>query len=202
MTVAALTSEFLGRYLRGERNASPHTLRNYGVDLRQFVAFCGPELALTAIDAGRIRGFLGSLYARGCGKATAARHLATIRSLLGYATRAGYLEANPARTLRSPRRGRPLPAIPSTAEVNGLLDAPRDRSSFPERDRLMLELLYGSGLRVSELVGLETGDLDTAQGMLRVTGKGRKQRLVPFGRSAAAALAAYLPLRAALAPPP
>jgi integrase/recombinase XerC len=203
MTLADAIAAFLHRHLEGERNASPHTLRNYAADLRQLAAFLGPATPLDAIAPARLRAWLADLYARGCGKATVARHLAALRSLFRYARREGLLADDPARALSSPKLGRPLPAIPTTEQLNRLLDAPRPEAApFPERDHLILELLYGSGLRVSELTGLNLGHVDAAARVLRVTGKGRKQRLVPFGGKAADALAAYLPRRAALPPTP
>jgi len=203
VTLASAIADFLRLHLQAERNASPHTLRNYGVDLRQFAAFCGPERQLISITHTEIRDFLADLYARGCGKPTAARHLSAIRSLFRYAVREGWAEANPAKLLSSPKLGRHLPGIPSLEQVNRFLDQPRsDDCAWPEREQLLLELLYGSGLRVSELTALNLGDVDPDEALLRVTGKGRKQRLVPFGRRAAAALATYLEQRRALPPVP
>ncbi len=203
MTLADAIQAFLHRHLEGERNASPHTLRNYATDLRQLAAFLGPAIQLDAITPARLRAWLAQLYENGCGKATAARHLASLRSLFRYCQREGLMRDNPARTLASPKLGRRLPAIPSAEQLNRLLDQPPpEPAPFPERDHLILELLYGSGLRVSELTGLNLADVDAAQRILRVTGKGRKQRLVPFGGKAEAALQAYLPRRLSLPPAP
>ena len=203
MTLADAIAAFLQRHLEGERHASPHTVRNYAADLRQLAAFLGPETQLDAIAPARLRAWLADLYAHGCGKPTVARHLASLRSLFRYCLREGRLRDNPARTLASPKLGRHLPAIPSAEQLNRLLDQPSpEPAPFPERDHLILELLYGSGLRVSELTGLNLADVNSAQRLLRVTGKGRKQRLVPFGGKAAAALESYLPRRAALPPAP
>ncbi|HUX67991.1 MAG TPA: tyrosine recombinase XerC [Terriglobales bacterium] len=200
MKLSEAVGEFLRRYLQGERNASPHTLRNYGTDLRQYAAHLGEGAELEEVEPGRIRGFLAQLYEQGCGKATVARHLAALRSFYRYCAREGYVRDNPARLLASPKLGRRLPTIPTAEQVNQLLDRPAaEEGSFPEREQALLELLYGSGLRVSELTGLDVKDVDFAQGMLRVTGKGRRQRVVPFGRKAAAALQAYLARRRELA---
>lgn len=204
MTLQAAIADFLERYLEGERNASPHTLRNYAADLRQFAAFAGAEAELGAIERGRIREFLAAGHARGSSRATQARHLASLRSMFRYCTRQGWIEDNPARLLSAPKQAQRLPDIPTTEQVNRWLDqdAPEERKQFPERERALLELLYGCGLRVSEAVGLQLRDVDYGRGQLRVLGKGRKQRLVPFGRKARAALETYLAARAALPPRP
>ncbi|HVA64465.1 MAG TPA: tyrosine recombinase XerC [Terriglobales bacterium] len=203
MKLSDATGEFLRRYMQGERNASPHTLRNYGTDLRQYAAYLGEEAELEEVEPARIRGFLAQLYEQGCGKATVARHMAALRSFYRYCAREGYVRENPARLLASPKLGRRLPTIPTAEQVNQLLDRPpEEEASFPEREQAVLELLYGSGLRVSELTGLDVRDVDLAQAMLRVTGKGRRQRVVPFGRKAAAALEAYLARRREVPPAP
>jgi len=200
MTLAAATAEYLDGHLRAERNASPHTLRNYGVDLRQFAAFAGPDSDLSAFTPARIRDFLAALYAQGCGKTTVARHLSSVRSLFAYCADRGYIPSNPARLLASPKLGRKLPQFPTTEQVNRMLDEPMPASAaFPERDHALLEVLYGCGVRVSELTGLDLGDVDFSEMTLRVTGKGRKQRLVPFGGKAKDALESYLAARAKLA---
>ncbi|MHB8734508.1 MAG: tyrosine recombinase [Terriglobales bacterium] len=188
--------EFIERYLRGERNASPHTLRNYAGDLEQFSRFLGPDTSLEAIDHIRIRQFLAELSTRGAKKSSVARRLAAIRSLFRYCVREGRLAANPARLVTSPKLPHRLPAIPTLEQVGHLLDRmPEAACAFPERDRAILELLYACGIRVSELTGLDLGDLDLTGGMVRVLGKGRKERLVPFGGKARLALVAYLPAR-------
>jgi len=202
MTVAEASQQFLRRHLRGERNASPHTLRSYGTDLRQFTAFA---TALDAVTPALIRQFLTHLYAQGCGKATVARHLAAVRSCFRYWTHAGTLTADPARQIGTPKLPRHLPEIPTTEQLNQLLDRPVDHSralerGFPERDQALLELLYGCGLRVSELTGMNVASVDFEQATVRVLGKGRRERLVPFGRKAAAALRVYLAVRPAPQP--
>lgn len=198
MTVTEAGAVFIERHLRAERNASPHTLRNYSTDLRQFAAHVGAETPLAAVTAAQIRAFIAHLYQQGCGKATVARHLAAIRSCFRYWTRAGELSSDPARQIGTPKLGRHLPEIPTTEQLNQLLDQPaRAERGFPERDQALLELLYGSGLRVSELTGLNVAAVDFDQAIVRVLGKGRRERLVPFGRKAAAALRAYLAVRPA-----
>lgn len=200
MTLQAAITEYLDGHLRAERNASPHTLRNYGVDLRQFAAFAGAESEMEALTPARIRDFLAALYAQGCGKTTVARHLSSVRSLFGYCADRGYIPSNPARLLASPKLGKKLPPIPTTEQVNRMLDEPLPGAgAFPERDHALLEVLYGCGIRVGELTGLDLGDVNFEEMTMRVTGKGRKQRLVPFGRKAAAAIQAYLAKRGTLA---
>ena len=199
MNLQAAIASFLRQYMEGERNASPHTLRNYAADLRQLTAFLGPETELASITPAQLRAFLAQGHAAGVSPATQARHLSAVRSLFRYAVREEILAQDAARLLASPRLPKKLPEIPSTAQVNRMLDEDLGQareSAWPERDQALFEILYGCGLRVSEAVGLNLKDVDHHGGMLRVLGKGRKQRLTPFGGKAAAALAAYLPRRA------
>ncbi|MGH9520289.1 MAG: tyrosine recombinase XerC [Terriglobales bacterium] len=197
MTLHDAIAGYLRRHLQAERNASPHTLRNYACDLEKLAEVVGGERELDSIQAAELREFLAWLYDRGCGKATVARHLAAMRSLFRYWNQAGAIAANPARLLASPKLGRHLPEFPTLEQVNQLLDqggVQREAGDlgFPARDQALLEVLYGSGLRVSELVGLNLSDVDGERQTLRVMGKGRKQRLTPYGGKAAAALARYL----------
>lgn len=206
MTLHDATADYLRRHLRAERNASPHTLRNYACDLEKLAEVVGGERELASIQAAELREFLAWLYDRGCGKSTVARHLAAVRSLFRYWTQAGEIAENPARLLASPKLGRHLPEIPTLEQVNQLLDqggVQREASGrgFPARDQALLEVLYGSGLRVSELVGLNLADLDQERQTLRVMGKGRKQRITPYGGKAAAALERYLEVRPLKAAP-
>lgn len=200
MRLADGIADFYNHYLRGELAASPHTLRNYAADLRQFQEFLGEDCELASVDHLRIRAFLAHLHARGAAKSSLARRLAALRSLFRYQVREGRLPENPARLVASPRQSRTLPIIPKPQEMQYMLDAVAGvaEASFPCRDRCLLELLYGSGLRVSELTGLDLQDVDRPQQLLQVRGKGRKQRLVPFGGKAAEALDAYLPERQAI----
>jgi len=187
-------------YLRRERNVSPHTLRNYEGDLRQFSDFLNtqPDGApeIEAIDHLHIRSYLGEFYARRGQNSSAARRLSVLRSLFKFLAREGVVRSNPARLVTSPKVPRKLPEVPTAGELenffNKLISEPlpaRDEI-LPMRDRAIFELLYGCGLRAAELVGLNRNDIEP--GVLRVRGKGSKERIVPYGRHAALALAAYL----------
>ncbi len=179
-------------------NASPHTLRNYGSDLRQFLHYFSPPGAAppppSEMDHHQIREFLGALYARGNTNRSIARKLAALRALFAFLQRERVIESNPARLVATPKQPRTLPVVPTPEQANHLVDAPAREGKA--RDRVILELLYGCGLRVSELVGLDLDDFDWDQRWIRVRGKGRKERQVPFGTQAAAALEAYLQARA------
>ncbi|MBI2955837.1 MAG: tyrosine recombinase XerC [Acidobacteria bacterium] len=203
-------------YLRDERNASPHTLRNYRSDLEQFRSYLAIpdrrgrvlEPRLEEVDHLVIREYLGHLYSRNRQKTSVARTLAALRSFFKFCVREGWLEENPARLVRTPRLPQRLPGVPTAEQVNRFLDTCAElRSARPaaerdararaliRRDRALLELLYASGLRASELVGLNPADVNRKEQMLRVRGKGRKERLVPFGSKAAAALDRWLEAR-------
>lgn len=195
MPIQSDIDNFLQRYLQAERNCSPHTLRNYAADLRQFADFAGPETEAAAIDHIRIRQFLAHLYGRGARKTSVARRLAALRSFFRYLVREELLKENPARLVASPRLPERLPEIPSIEQVNHLLDDMPSRpeaAAFLSRDLAMLELLYGAGLRVSELVQLNLSDVNFGAEILLVRGKGQRERLVPFGAKSAAALKGYL----------
>lgn len=182
-------------YLERERNASPHTIRAYGDDLAQFVAHLrrevGHEPRPQEVDALLIRGFLSELHRAGVRKTSAARKLATLRTFFRFLCREGVLEANPARVLLSPRVEKRVPEHLQEDHVADLLDVPGEGLAAL-RARAMLELLYGTGIRCAELVGLDRDDVDLQERVLRVVGKGRKERVVPFGRPALAAVEAYL----------
>jgi integrase/recombinase XerC len=179
-----------------ERNASPHTLAAYGRDLAEFSAYVGPDDGLADIDHLRIRGFLSHLYDRGLSKTSVARALAAVRSLYRWLARRGVVEQNPAALVATPRLPKKLPRVPTIEEINSVLDAGMpEQAPFPERDRVIFELLYGCGLRNSELVGINLSDIQWSSEAILVRGKGRKQRLVPFGDSAAQAMRDYLPAR-------
>ena len=202
-TLASWIEKFL-EYLRFQRNASPHTLRNYESDLRQFYAFLTttpggeqrPAPELDQIDHLTIREFLGSLYQRSNRKSSAARKLATIRSFMKFLSARNAIQGNPAKIVASPRQELRLPDFMTLDTVTQLVEAPDPETDAGKRDRAILELLYAAGLRVSELVGLNLGDLSLGEELVRVVGKGRKERIVPFGSRAADALRAYLPVRA------
>ncbi|HXZ28682.1 MAG TPA: tyrosine recombinase XerC [Terriglobales bacterium] len=178
-----------------ERNASRHTLRAYQNDLQRFAEYVGAE-GWSEVDHLRIRGFLSHLYEQGLSKTSVARALAALRSLYRWLAREGVVEQNPAALVATPRLPKKLPRVPTIEEMNAVLDAAMPEcSAFPERDRLILELLYGCGVRNSELVGVNLDDIRWSNEAILVRGKGKKERYVPFGESARAALAAYLPLR-------
>jgi integrase/recombinase XerC len=186
------------RYLDRERNASPHTVRAYAADLGQFQAHVAEEIGRVArledIDHLVIRGFLARLHRTGVKKVSAARKLATLRTFFRYLCREGILERNPARALLSPRKERKIPTHLEESEVATLIEVPGETNSA-RRARAILELLYATGIRCAELVGLDLGDVDLSARTVRVLGKGSKERIVPFGQPAAAALSAYLPAR-------
>jgi integrase/recombinase XerC len=187
------TDKFLGS-LR-QRNASPHTLKAYGSDLGVFAAYVGSR-NLGEIDHLRIRGFLSHLYERGLSKTSVARSLAAVRSLFRWLAREGIVEQNPAKLVATPRLPKKLPRVPTIEEMNLVLDSRMpETASFPERDLLLLELLYGCGIRNSELVGINLDDIRMANEAILIRGKGKKERYVPFGDSVRSALSAYLPTR-------
>jgi integrase/recombinase XerC len=191
---------FLGELRRA--NASGHTIRNYESDLEQFLAYLTPpdaDAPLAAeIDPLLIREWLGSLYQQRLTAVTIRRKLAAVRSLFKFLQREGVLEVNAARLVRTPKAPKTAPAVQTAEQTNTLIDqvaaADLDRP-FPARDLAIFELLYGCGLRISELEGLNLDDFDFGERWVRVRGKGKKERQVPFGSKAAAALEKYLPLR-------
>ena len=191
--VERATDDFL-RHLR-ERNASPHTIKAYTGDLDAFAAYIGARNWKT-IDHIAIRGFLSHLYDKGLSKTSVARALAAVRSLYRWLAQEGVVEQNPAKLVSTPRLPKKLPRVPTIEEMNAVLDAKMpDVASFPERDRLMFELLYGCGIRNSELVGIDLDDISLSNEAILIRGKGKKERYVPFGGSALAALSVYLPWR-------
>jgi integrase/recombinase XerC len=216
-------------YLRSVRNASPHTILNYGTDLEQFQTFLTPPgtatLAMTKINHQVIREYIGHLHEAGLEKSSIARKLAALRSFFKYCVREGMLKDNPARLVATPKLPKRIPSVLSAEEMSGFLDqlagmptsgAARkgklkkqqdadleptsalmkvEDSLLLRRDRAILELLYAAGLRVSELTGLNLVDMDQKDRVVRVIGKGRKERIVPYGAKAAEALALYWPER-------
>ena len=192
-TVELATDDFL-RHLR-ERNASAHTIKAYAGDLYVFAEYIGSR-GWSAIDHIAIRGFLSHLYDKGLSKTSVARALAALRSLYRWLAQEGVVEQNPAKLVSTPRLAKKLPRVPTIEEVNSVLDGKMpDAASFPERDRLMFELLYGCGIRNSELVGIDLGDISMSNEAILIRGKGKKERFVPFGGSAREALTTYLPWR-------
>jgi len=149
-----------------------------------------------AIDHVAIRGFLSHLYQKGLSKASVARSLAAVRSLYRWLAQEGVVEQNPAKLVSTPKLPKKLPRVPTIEEMNSVLDGQMPEvAAFPERDRLLLELLYGCGIRNSELIGINLEDIRVSAEAILIRGKGKKERYVPFGGSVAAALAAYLPAR-------
>jgi len=186
-------------YLRVERGASPHTLRNYGIDLAEFTEFLGRAgSSPMAADARLVRAYLAWLHQRRLAKSSIARKLASVRSWWRFLARRGVIEQNPALQVRSPRLPRRLPSFLPKDESKDLLDRAVAPSETGRRDHALLELLYATGIRVAELCGLDDDDLDQSHGTVRVVGKGDKERMVPVGAAALAALDRYLALRPAV----
>ena len=191
-----LATEYL-RVLENERGASVHTLRAYERELRGFVAFLaghGGSLSRPEqIEHTHIRAFLGALYERGLSKSSVARALASIRSWFKWLARTGRVEQNVASLVATPRLPKHLPRVPSIEQMNRVADSiESDIASWPARDRAIIELLYGCGMRNAELTGLNLGDIHWADETILVRGKGQKQRYVPLGEAAAQALRTYL----------
>src|ERR1700758_3337136 len=192
-TVERAVSDFI-RHLR-ERNASPHTIKAYTGDLANFSACVGSR-GWKQIDHITIRGFLSHRYERGLSKTSVARSLAAVRSLYRWLAREGVVEQNPAKLVATPKLPKKLPRVPTIEEMNSVLDGQMpETAAFPERDRLLLELLYGCGIRNSELTGINVDDIRLSAEAILIRGKGKKERYVPFGDSAKGALATYLPER-------
>lgn len=192
-SVERAVSDFI-RHLR-EKNSSPHTIKAYTGDLANFCAYAGSR-NWKQIDHIAIRGFLSQLYEKGLSKTSVARSLAALRSLYRWLAQEGVVEQNPAKLVSTPKLPKKLPRVPTIEEMNSVLDGQMPEiAAFPERDRLMLELLYGCGIRNSELTGINVDDVRLSAEAILIRGKGKKERYVPFGDSAKNALAAYLPAR-------
>jgi integrase/recombinase XerC len=217
-----IIGKFIG-YLRYERNASPETVDDYGGDVELFAQFLTPPggvtLRLEEVDHRVIREFVSWLYDRKLQKVTVARKLSALRTFFKFCVREKYTRTNPARLVSTPKLPKLVPRVQTAEEINNFLDglpggaaaralparkkngktrtrrATAQEQLMPRRDRAMIELLYACGLRVSELVGLNLGSFDRAGQMLRVLGKGRKERVVPYGGKAQEALEAYWPVR-------
>jgi len=206
--IAGLAEGFLAM-LANERGASEHTVRAYAREVRGFAAYLnetlGKDACIAAVEHLHIRAYLGVLYERGLTKSSAARALAAIRSWFKWLAKEGKVAQNPALLVSTPKRPLHLPRVPSMEEVNRVLDSlegpgkqeAAEAAAWPERDRVIFELLYGCGIRNSELVGLNMGSVKWRDDAVLVRGKGKKERLVPLGDEAAAALRIYLPLREA-----
>lgn len=178
------------RYLGVERGFSAHTLRAYRKDLEEFSSYCKstPE-AVEIID---IRGFISSLIIGGKAKSTVSRKLAAIRSFLAYLYQEGYVKLNPAKFVPIPKGAKHLPNFLSVDEAFDLVQSPEGISFIKIRDKAILELLYSSGMRVSELSGINMDEVNLKEGLLKIKGKGKKERIVPFGNKASAALKTYI----------
>ncbi|HZR55841.1 MAG TPA: tyrosine recombinase XerC [Terriglobales bacterium] len=187
------TDQFLAT-LRAQ-NASPHTIKAYAGDLGNFSAYIGSR-SWSSIDHLTIRGFLSHLYEKGLGKTSVARSLAAVRSLYRWLAQEGVVEQNPAALVSTPKLAKKLPRVPTIEEMNTVLDGNMPEvASLPQRDALMLELLYGCGIRNSELVGINLDDIRLSAEAILIRGKGKKERYIPFGDSVKAALSIYLPIR-------
>lgn len=199
--MTARLREFLA-FLELNRNVSPRTLLAYESDLSQFLSHVARAagvntgaLSPSRLDRDAVRGFLGELHRAGRSRASAARKLAAIRTFLRYLRREGWIDGDPGALVATPRREVRMPAHLSEREMSALVEAPAADAPLGRRDRAILELFYASGLRLSELAGLDLEDVNLRARMVRVLGKGGRERIVPFNTSAAAALRAYLPDR-------
>ena len=187
------------RFLSLNRNASPHTVRAYESDLTQFIGFAAAEADLKKrdlqpahLDRAALRGFLADLHKQGLSRASAARKLAAVRAFLRYLRREEVIADDPGGLVATPKRDIRMPAHLSEGEMTALLDAPAGDTALSRRDRAILELFYASGLRLAELTGLDVEDVNLSAKMVRVLGKGGKERIVPFNGSTARAIRAYL----------
>jgi len=185
-------AQFL-RHLQIERGLSANTLSAYGMDLRKFAAFAAHrKITLAGVDRDAVIEFLSWLYRQKLSSRSVARHLVALRVFFRFAVAEGLLPEDPTLNLESPRMWKSLPQFLSLEQVEKLLEAPDTAKPLGQRDAAMLEVLYSTGLRVSELVGLRLGEVDQAMGCVRCVGKGNKERLVPLGRRALEALRLYL----------
>lgn len=178
------------RYLGVERGFSAHTLRAYRKDLDEFSSYC--KSAPEAVEIIDIRGFISTLMIGGKAKSTVSRKLAAIRSFLSYLYQEGYVKLNPAKFVPMPKGAKHLPNFLSVDEAFDLVQSPEGISFIKIRDKTILELLYSSGMRVSELSGINMDEVNLKEGLLKIKGKGKKERIVPFGSKASAALKSYI----------
>lgn len=178
------------RYLEVENDASKHTLRAYKKDLDSFSEYVGEkERDIEMID---VRGFIASQISNGLSKTTAARRLASVRSFLNYLCREGFIRSNPAKLVTNPKTEKRLPNFLSVDDVFTLIEKPDGIGFLYARDRAILELLYSSGLRVSEIAQLNVDDINTKEGLVKVRGKGKKERILPIGSKAIDAIKTYV----------
>jgi integrase/recombinase XerC len=196
------------RHLADERGVSRHTRAAYGKDLGRFAAFLSTvfwnkpleKVAARDVDALAVRSYLAHLRADGLTKASIGRHLSALRTFFAFLKREGHVGANPAKAIATPRREHALPRTLSVTEAGAVVEAKGCEGALGARDRALLELLYATGLRVSELVGLELEDVDLSARQVRTVGKGKKERIVPFGRAAADAVKPWLRERGEMRP--
>jgi integrase/recombinase XerC len=196
---ASLVEEFLSM-LKFERNVSAHTHRAYSRELRSFAEYLEAHGTgeMRRVEHPQIRAYLGTLYERGLSKASVARALAAVRAWFHWLAKTGHVDQNPAALVSTPKLPKHLPRVPNIEQMNRAADhIGDDAAAWPERDRVIFELLYGCGIRNAELVGINLGDVHWANDAILVRGKGRKERYVPLGDVAAEAVRAYLPLREA-----
>ena len=195
-------------FLRLNRNASPHTVAAYDSDLSQFLSFAAghhrtprAELRPDQIDLAAVRAFMADLYRQGQARASVSRKLSALRTFTRYMRREGWIEGDPVALAASPKREQKVPAHLSVDEMSTLLSTPAAGDPLGCRDRAILELFYASGLRLSELVGLDVEDVNLSARMVRVMGKGAKERIVPFNETTKTAIGAWLKERVALVNP-
>ena len=198
-------NEFL-RYLRREKNASPHTVSAYEDDLNQFLLFLddgvpSSTLTITQIGHQHLRRFLGTLVDGKYSRRSVARKTACLKSFFRYAHRSGYINRNPAANVGSPKIPKELPEYLGEDAVEQLMQQPDRSNAIGLRDVAILELLYGTGIRLGELIALSPADLDLSGGTVKVTGKGSKDRIIPVGSSATRAIEEYLDVRSSLLTP-
>lgn len=186
-------NEYINKFLRHletERAASDHTIRSYRKDLETFFEYATCEAE--AVELTDVRGFVAEQIGKGLKKSTASRRLAAIRSFFRFLNREGYMKTNPARLVNTPKLPKLLPRFLTVDDTFSLIEQPEGIGFLPARDKAILEMLYSSGLRVSELAGLNQDDLNIKEGLVKVRGKGKKERLVPIGKKAMEALKAYI----------
>jgi len=181
-------------YLKIERNSSEHTIVNYSVDLRDFGNFLG-DIRIESVNYLVLRRYLAHMREKNFSKRTVARKLASLRSFFRFLYREGYLKTNPASSVATPKLDKRLPLFLDTDEVVRLIESPDEKDLMGRRDRAILETLYSSGMRVSELVGLNMDNVDFIGGVAKVSGKGKKERLTPIGDKALRVIRNYLDKR-------
>lgn len=189
---AELIKKFL-RYLEVQKGASAHTLRAYEGDLTAFFELW--QIEPKDVTLSEVRAFVASKIGKGAQKSSVARELSSVRAFYKFLIRDGYLEANPAKLVPTPKLERKLPSYLTVDEAFGLVESPEGGNFKPTRDRAILELLYSSGLRVSEISSLDVDDINLNEGLVKVRGKGKKERIVPVGGKAITAIRAYMSAR-------